>query len=1118
MNIKEAEKLFLECRFDEAFEGFKELAIIGEPRAFYFIGEYYTWSYGHVKKDKNAAQMYRKAGYEKGDVLSGLNYAYSYRNGSFERSRLLSEFVPKLIELVETGDVFAQNELADCYKNGTVVKKNIDEANRLYELSAQNGYFRSMNKIAAAYYNGENGEKNLKKAIEIFQKLADLGYPPAIYNIGISFNTGNGVVFDKQKAVEFFKRSYELGYGSGAYQLGYMYAEGDGVPKNMYSALDWFVKGAELGDVECQFTLGQIYHLGMGVDVDYEKAIKWYKLAVEQNYGEAYNNLGVIYGNGTGVEQDSYKAKEYFSLAALNGGDSADNCDFYLLLRAKNNSYTLSNDIKSKVRNIPSFKTDMYKLKSISDIKRKYRIKDDETIISYRVIPKLLAKLETGGTIFTDKGVYRCLPSGIMSKDYKCYGIVYDEMIRYFPALGYSEKEQPQLVGSHNALNNLSFWMTPVMGTESNEAIVDVFWDIIDDVTNLDDEKKNIFYKTQEELLIDCNYSFEHDGEFGRKDEKIIRQLIIRRLINPSREEDALFLVFCNCFARNDFSEAYVFIENNSEKVHDESFACRINPVIRERINEIDEPENDMEVMALKLFCEKNTSLLIELLPRIIKYHYRFNEFDKVETFMNQFENDSNYDNLKEIESTCIKEIMPVRFNAWLEKEYSSEDESFFMYALNKPDFYQDAAWGLIKHYCFLGNFDSIDYNIKRISEVNNDIDFIKQLESFADEYTVKYAEEQYNKALGYIESGNTRLAITCLQEAVKYDSENQEYVLCLIQTELNDTDYSLARKDICNVLKNKSKYDEGFLVKLHEMEVECAEGINSEMCAFYDLISNDNDDTLNNNSESLSKVDQLGMNFYHYAILLKKENLVEKAAVKDIGLIKSVSGFDVFSFGAGGTEPDPTFVQLMRLYDEDAKKLYKDYKLKKAGNTAMEIGAGIIGALLDSAIDSAGNMESNLRSMERDRSYSEHREEISAKREKIRGKRDEIKNKRSQVRDYSANKVSSGDELFDDYSDKLIELSYDKYSYYSELLDNTVSADSIESKMLYLIINNPEILEEIFHGNTDDFVLHEENDKFWYLPESLIMEANNITITVVSDDQDEAGLNEDNTIEEDKD
>lgn len=125
MTIVEVEKMFLDCRFDEAFDEFRKLADEGEPRAFYFMGEYYAWGYGHIYKDRERAAFYRKKGYELNDILAGLNHAFSYSNGDSIRDSIFKEMVPQVIELAEKGDVFAQNELADCYSNGYAVEQSI---------------------------------------------------------------------------------------------------------------------------------------------------------------------------------------------------------------------------------------------------------------------------------------------------------------------------------------------------------------------------------------------------------------------------------------------------------------------------------------------------------------------------------------------------------------------------------------------------------------------------------------------------------------------------------------------------------------------------------------------------------------------------------------------------------------------------------------------------------------------------------------------------------------------------------------------------------------------------------------------------------------------------------
>lgn len=1096
MGIKEAEKLFLECKYDEAYQEFKKLADAGEARALYFLGEYCTWAYGHEKKDKVLASMYRKKGYESGDVLAGLNYAFSFQAGSFEKSRIFEEMVPKTLELAENGDVFAQNEIADCFTNGYAVPKDVEKGKEWLERSAEGGYARSVNKLGNAYYNGTYGSVDYVKAVELYQKAMEMGYPTAFYNMGNCFYNGYGVEQSYDKAIELYKKAYELGYSDAAATLADMYKTGTGVSENKELEIEWYTKGADLGNAECQFFLGRMYHLGTGVEIDYAKALKWYQLAADQGFAKAQNNLGNMYSDAQGVERNYAKAKELYYASAKGGCKSApENIRRHLLVRAAQNSYSVSDAVKRKIQGIPSFKTDIYKIKSISAVKSAYGISDNETIISYRIVPKLLAKLETGGTVFTDQCVYKRLPSGLMSSDYVTYGIAYDEMIRYLPALGYSEKEQPQLVGNHESKENLSFWMTPVLGTESNSEIVDVFWSIIAEVSALDDEKTQIFSETQKNLLCDCNYFLESKGSFSSDDEEIIKQLIKRGLISPSYKEDAVYLIVANYFARGSYTDAYEYAEVNSAGLNIDSLNSRINALVRKTINAIGVPDSYGDVEALKLFGLKHKEYAEEVFPKVVTYYFNSGEYKSADDFMMQFQGEAFFDRLQEVLDSKITETLPVKIADWETNTYSSADEDFVIYAMNKPRFYKEAARGLVKHYCDLGRFDDALSSLDKVKEAENDVKFIEELKEFVSGYTTIYAANQYKKGLEYSENGDNRSAVKCLQEAVKYDTEKQEYVLTLIEMELKGADYALARTDISGILSNNHTFDEEGLKRFREMEIECAEGINKEMGAFYELLSNGNDSSLTSDSSSLSKVDQFGLSFYHYAILLQKEDVVERIDVSGTPARRDVCGYDIRYFGAGNGELSSTFVSLMRTYDDDAKQLYKQYKRKKAGNTAKEIGLGILESMMDQAISAAGNADSRLRQMERDRAYSSRWDEISDKRAEVQDKRDQMKDFRSQIRDFSDGNVESGDALWSEYVDNVVELSDEKVKEFSEALDDVVSSDDLRSKLIYLIIKNPSLLESIFRGDRSGFALHETKDSFWYLPESLIIDAENLSI-----------------------
>ena len=759
--------------------------------------------------------------------------------------------------------------------------------------------------------------------------------------------------------------------------------------------------------------------------------------------------------------------------------------------------YVMSDEVKRKIQVIPSFKKDVYKIKSISTVKNNYGIGEDETIISYRVVPQLFAKLEKGGAVFTDKGVYKRLPSGYLSSDFVTYGIKYEDMVDYIPYLGYSADQQPQLIGTYTDNKNLSFWMTPVAGTESNDFIVSIFNDIIAELVTQDSSLAMRYEATKTHCLEKLESQFESDNLIDGKDESVLMSLVRSNQYTDGQKQDAFFLLFRNMFANRNYARAYSFVEECSDYMSDDTFVSRIDPIIRNKIETIGVPETDGGVEALKLYCVKNHAYIELAFPNIVAHYFGRDSYSSIDEFMLQFENEAFYEDMKATLKNKITEILPIKVADWNENIYSFSDETFVLYAMNKPSFYKEAAHHLVEHYCVLGRFDTAIDSLEKVKAVNDDSEYLKELDEFIQGYMVVYALDQYNKAQEYISTGEFSSAINCLHESVKYDHSKQDYVLCLIKTELEATKYSLAKTDILEILRQDYAFDDEGQQQLREMEIECAEGINQEMAAFYDLIVNNNADSLSNESEPLSKVDQMGLSFYHYAILLQKESLVANINVSKTNAMNAVNGYDLMCFGAGDDVATQTFIQLLKLYDDEAIKLYKNYKWKKAGNTVLKIGAGILGAMADAAVSSAGNMDSKLREMERDSSYSKSWDAISEKRSEVADYRDQMKDMRSQFRNYSDG-VQSGDELYDEYVNNLIELACTKVIVSANKLDSSVKNYSFLSKLVYSVIKNPQLLNEIFHGDRSNFALHETKDGFWYLPESLIVDVNNLSVTYV--------------------
>jgi TPR repeat protein len=77
----------------------------------------------------------------------------------------------KAIELwkiaAKKGYAPAQYNLANCYQDGVIVKKNYKKAVKLYQLAVDQGDLYAYNNLAYCYMHGKGVKKDLKKANEL---------------------------------------------------------------------------------------------------------------------------------------------------------------------------------------------------------------------------------------------------------------------------------------------------------------------------------------------------------------------------------------------------------------------------------------------------------------------------------------------------------------------------------------------------------------------------------------------------------------------------------------------------------------------------------------------------------------------------------------------------------------------------------------------------------------------------------------------------------------------------------------------------------------------------------------------------------------------------------------
>jgi len=123
------------------------------------------------------------------------------------------EHIKYLRPWVKKKKVWAQNLMAQKYRDGKGVKQSYEMARMLYEQSAQQGNADAMGNLGAMYAQGHGVEQSYEKAKEYFEKAADLGDATAQYNLGLMFYLGhNGVKKDTTKAREWWTKAAAQGH------------------------------------------------------------------------------------------------------------------------------------------------------------------------------------------------------------------------------------------------------------------------------------------------------------------------------------------------------------------------------------------------------------------------------------------------------------------------------------------------------------------------------------------------------------------------------------------------------------------------------------------------------------------------------------------------------------------------------------------------------------------------------------------------------------------------------------------------------------------------------------------------------------------------------------------
>lgn len=272
-----------------------------------------------IEKDVKKAETWYKLAMEQGDKRAMWNLAGMYwvERACFPENQM--EKAVKIYEELNTAS--AKYNLYKIYRNGYGVEIDNDKAIQALRESAEIGDDRAQHLLAEEYRMGVIVEKNLKEAETWYKAAIAQGNRGAMHDLAVLYIVDKAIPnADLSYAAELLKKLADDGDGEAAYNLAVCYSKGEGVELDFKKSAEYYLKSALTGDHFGEYYTGLCYYYGRGVEQNYIAAREFLEKAAEGGVAEAYSTLGIIYKRGNGLDYDDRKAYEYFKKAAEMGG------------------------------------------------------------------------------------------------------------------------------------------------------------------------------------------------------------------------------------------------------------------------------------------------------------------------------------------------------------------------------------------------------------------------------------------------------------------------------------------------------------------------------------------------------------------------------------------------------------------------------------------------------------------------------------------------------------------------------------------------------------------------------------------------------------------------------
>lgn len=275
----------------------------GNSDAMFKLGHIYRFGKG-VKIDEKKAILYYKRAAKKGNDKAINTLGFLYYHGI-----MVDQNQEKGIELFKS---IADKNLSAILNLGSILmKKNIKESIKYYQMGAEKGCMMSIFKLIEIYSQGET--KDYGKMLDYCEIAIEKGNHEVMCNLGQFYETGE-MFQSYETAFELYQKCYDQGGIYGGYLMGRLYEIGKGVTQDLQKAIDYYTEASSKGIMEATIALAKVYEK----EQNYKKAIGLYKMISLKGDIEATIRLGEMYEYGIGINVNLDLAVEYYLKAQDN--------------------------------------------------------------------------------------------------------------------------------------------------------------------------------------------------------------------------------------------------------------------------------------------------------------------------------------------------------------------------------------------------------------------------------------------------------------------------------------------------------------------------------------------------------------------------------------------------------------------------------------------------------------------------------------------------------------------------------------------------------------------------------------------------------------------------------